>query len=59
MLQILVEKMKPSTRVGIFALKDKIRTIGLVNFNHNVGDVFQVQVRHFYTKYDNLELIFD
>ena len=42
MLQILVEKVEPSTPVGIFALKDKNRATGLVNFNHNVGDVFQV-----------------
>ena len=39
MLQILVEKMKPSTRVGIFALKDKFHATGLVNFNHNIGDI--------------------
>ena len=39
MLQILVEKVKPSTRVGIIALKDKIRASRLANFNHNVCDM--------------------
>ena len=39
MLQILVEKVKPSTRGGIFALKNIIRTKILVNFNHNIGDI--------------------
>ena len=39
MLQILVEKVKPSTRVGIIALKDKIRASHLANFNHNVSDM--------------------
>jgi hypothetical protein len=39
MLQILVEKVKPSTRVGIIALKDKIRACRLANFNHNVSDM--------------------
>jgi hypothetical protein len=39
MLQILVEKVKPSTRVGIIALKDKIRAARLANFNHNVCDM--------------------
>ena len=37
MLQILVEKVKPSTRVGIFALKDKIRATRSVNSKHNIG----------------------
>ena len=31
--------MKPSTRVGIFALKDKIRATRSVNYNHNIGDM--------------------
>jgi hypothetical protein len=39
MLQILVEKVKPSTRVGRVALKDKIRNSKLANFNHNVCDM--------------------
>jgi hypothetical protein len=39
MLQLLVEKVKPSTRVGRVALKDKIRNSKLANFNHNVCDM--------------------
>ena len=39
MLQILCEKVKPSTRVGRVALKDKIRNSKLANFNHNVCDM--------------------
>jgi hypothetical protein len=39
MLQILVEKVKPSTRVGRVALKDKIRNSKLANFSHNVCDM--------------------
>ena len=39
MLQILVEKVKPSTHGGIFALKWKILATRLANFNHNIGDI--------------------
>ena len=39
MLQLLVEKVKPSTRVGIIDLKDKIRAAKLANFSHSVSDM--------------------
>jgi hypothetical protein len=39
MLQILVTKVKPSTRVGLTDLKDKIRSAKLVNFSENVADM--------------------
>jgi hypothetical protein len=39
MLQILVTKVKPSTRVGLTDLKDKIRSAKLANFSENVADM--------------------
>jgi hypothetical protein len=39
MLQILVTKVKPSTRVGLTDLKDKIRSAKLTNFSDNVADM--------------------
>ena len=39
MLQILVTKVKPSTRVGLTDLKDKIRSAKLSNFSENVADM--------------------
>ena len=39
MLQILLEKCKPSTRVGVATLKSKIRSTKLANFGYNVGDM--------------------
>jgi hypothetical protein len=39
MLQILVEKVNPTTRVGVVNLKDKIRNCKLANFGHNVRDM--------------------
>jgi hypothetical protein len=39
MLQILIEKCKPSTRVGVSTLKTKIRAAKLANFGYNVGDM--------------------
>jgi hypothetical protein len=39
MLQILVTKVKPSTRVGLTDLKDKIRSAKLSSFSENVADM--------------------
>ena len=45
MLQILVQTINPSTMVGISTLKDKIRSITLPGFHHNVVDMFSHQSR--------------
>ena len=41
MLQILVEKCKPSTRVGVSGLKSQIRAVKLSSFGYNVGDMLE------------------
>ena len=45
MLQILVQSISPSTMVGLSTLKDKLRSINLASFNHNVVDMFTHQTR--------------
>jgi hypothetical protein len=37
MLQIIMEKVKPSTRVGVEDLKDLLSECRLANYNHDVG----------------------
>jgi hypothetical protein len=41
MLQILVSKCKPSTRVGVTGLKAQIRSIKLSSFGYNVSDMLE------------------
>ena len=41
MLQILLQKCKPSTRVGVSSLKTKIRNHKLANFGYNVVDMLE------------------
>jgi hypothetical protein len=39
MLQILIEKVNPTTRVGVVDLKDKIRNAKMANYSHNVREM--------------------
>ena len=43
MLQIIVESIFPATMVGISTLKDKICSVTLSGYNHNVVEMFNHQ----------------